>query len=106
MINRNKCCDADRSVQPANETLSVIKAECMKELRKSRKNVTEKSDEVEGNGGLYNMFSCEKINRWKTTVTCTMDCFAMKIGVVMNGNLGSLTSPINFLSFNRLTWKV
>lgn len=54
------------------------------DTRKNRKinNASGDDDFVEGDGGLYTMFSYERVNFHKTLVTCTISCVAQKIGMV------------------------
>lgn len=65
-----------------NETLKSAKAQCLYETRKGRKNYNNSEEIIEGDGELYNMFSCNRIKIWKSYVTCTMDCVAQKFGMV------------------------
>lgn len=54
------------------------------EVRKNRKvnNASSNGDFVEGDGGLYTMFSYDRVNFHKTLVICTIDCVAQKAGIV------------------------
>lgn len=70
-------------VPELNQTLAAAKQQCLMDVRKSRKSVNASDDTIEGDGGLYSMFSCDRMNRWKTVVTCTVDCVAQKVGMVI-----------------------
>lgn len=94
-FHRNRCCDKEPEPSVLNQTLLSAKAECMTEARKSMKKFNASEDTVDGDGGFYNMFSCERTNRWKTMVTCTIDCVAHKIGMVKNSYL-ICESLVNF----------
>lgn len=74
-----KCCAVENNI---SETLKLAKAQCLVETRKSRKPYNESEDFIDGDGELYTMFSCDRIKRWKTFVTCTIECIAQKVGMV------------------------
>lgn len=79
----HKCCEFDSNATDSTEMMATAKNQCLTETRKNRqKNNASDDDVIQGDGGLYNMFSCDRINQWKTLVTCTIDCMAKKLGVV------------------------
>jgi hypothetical protein len=85
-FSSNRCCNKENDLI-INQTLTAAKEECMIESRKvMRKSTAGDAGEenFEGDGGLYNMFSCERTKRWKTMVTCTIDCVSQKVGMVRN----------------------
>jgi hypothetical protein len=82
LIFRKRCCENESDSVGLNQTLLTAKAQCMTEARKSMKKFNASEDTIDGDGGLYNMFSCERSNRWKTMVTCSLDCVSHKIGMV------------------------
>ena len=69
----------------------------MSEIRKSLRKNNDTEGKFDGDGGLYNMFSCDRINRWKTVVTCAIDCVAQKLAMV-NSKMLVFAILINFLS--------
>lgn len=90
----NKCCADETDFSDFNETLKVVKTECVIETKKNRKNYNGSEDTIDGDGELYNMFSCDRIKRWKTFVTCAIECVAQKVGVVIN----TICQPFNLHS--------
>lgn len=65
-----------------NEDIQIIKAECLQEMKKTRKQSNSDNSTFNGDGGLYNLFSCDRINQWKATITCTLNCMGLKLGMV------------------------
>lgn len=60
--------------------------QCLRDVKKiqreNAKNSSESSDKSENDVGLKNLMSCDRLNQWKTVVTCTIDCMGQKIGMV------------------------
>ena len=67
-----------------NQTLQTAIADCKAESKKAMRKAETPQDLFEGDGGFYNMFSCDRMKRWKMMVSCTVDCVAQKIGMVKN----------------------
>ncbi|KAG5670422.1 hypothetical protein PVAND_000688 [Polypedilum vanderplanki] len=79
----NKCCaENDESPNQQNEKLQMIKSLCVQEVKKNLTKSDENATTVESDGGMYNIFSCDKVNRWKTSVTCTIDCMGQKLEMI------------------------
>lgn len=65
-----------------NENLQKIKTQCTHDIKKSiRKNNTD-SSATDDYGGVYSLFSCDRLNRWKAMITCTINCMGEKLGMV------------------------
>lgn len=80
---RNRCCNTE-SDSVLNQTLQTAIAECKTESKKAMRKAENPEENFEGDGGLYNMFSCDRMKRWKMMVSCTIDCVAQKVGMVKN----------------------
>jgi len=60
----------------------MLKDECYKEVFKARKKLNETDDTFNGDGGLYNSFTCETAMRSKAATTCAMNCVAQRVSMV------------------------
>lgn len=80
---RNRCCHTESDLV-FNQTLLAAITECKTESKKAMKKVESPEENLDGDGGLYNMYSCDRMKRWKMMVSCTIDCVAQKIGMVKN----------------------
>jgi len=83
-FSSNKCCADTENVTPnANEHLHSIKSQCVQEMKKIKKAHKSHNSTTDSEGGLYNLFSCDRLNRWKATITCTMNCMGQKLEMVL-----------------------
>lgn len=55
--------------------LYTVKNQCLRETKKNRKDVAEIDDE-------RNLFSCDRLNSWKATVTCSIGCIGQKLNMI------------------------
>ncbi|CAO1421600.1 unnamed protein product [Diamesa tonsa] len=81
----DKCCnkdDSDISDRPINKTVAGLRWKCIVETRKKRQPNGTASDEFEGDGGIFDMYSCDRVNRRKSEISCIMDCIGQKTGMI------------------------
>ena len=98
----NKCCKEETEFKAFNDTLLSIKSQCMRKIRESRHfGPVVETETIEGDGGLFTMFSCERVQRSKTVFICTLDCAAQKLGLVNICNF-PVYRFVNILTFHRL----
>lgn len=76
-----RCCNEEVEL-PFNDTFLTTKAQCIAANRKMLRKNNDTQGKSEDDSGLSNLFSCDRVNRWKTVVTCTIDCVAQKLGMI------------------------
>ncbi|CAO1421693.1 unnamed protein product [Diamesa serratosioi] len=81
----DKCCnndDNDIAIRSINKTVAALRNKCVVEIKKKRHSNGTTDDEFEGDGGIFDMYSCDRVNRRKSEITCIMDCIGQKTGVI------------------------
>ncbi|KAL7025148.1 hypothetical protein ACKWTF_013365 [Chironomus riparius] len=103
-----KCCsDTEDTTPNANENLQSIKSQCVQEMKKNKKAHKSDNSTTDSEGGLYNLFSCDRLNRWKATITCTMNCMGQKLEMVdSDGNINiNRTKSVILDNFAQQSWQ-
>ncbi|XP_070495847.1 uncharacterized protein [Chironomus tepperi] len=79
----NKCCsDTEDATSNVNTNLQSVKSQCVREVKKNKRSFDSNNTTTDSEGGLYNLFSCDRLNRWKATITCTLNCMGQKLEMV------------------------